>query len=310
MDLRQIRYFVTVARERNFTRAAHLLHISQPPLSRQIQALEEELGVRLLSRTSRPLQLTQAGKLFYEQSLQLLSRVEQMKRATRLVGKNERTILSIGFVPSTLYGDVPGMVQRIRQRRPDIDVQLVELLSVQQPEALRTGRIDVAFGRIRTQAPGVARLILREERLMAAVSKNSQLAGPETEALPLESLKGQRLLLYPKEPRPNFADQVLSTLHDSNLYPDEIQEVNELQTALGLVAADVGLCIVPGSVRSMRRDICYRLLGDDRLTSPVILSYRANDSSQNIDMLLDILAEVYAEQPPWIEYSINRLKRP
>lgn len=104
MDLRQLRYFVAVARERNFTRAAEQLHIAQPPLSRQIQLLEEELGVELLSRSARPVRMTEAGRLFYEQALQILGRVEQMAESTRRVGRNQNRVLSIGFVPSTLYG--------------------------------------------------------------------------------------------------------------------------------------------------------------------------------------------------------------
>ena len=111
MDLKQIRYFVAVAKERNFTRAAEQLHIAQPALSRQIQLLEQELNVLLLSRESRPLQLTEAGRIFYEQSLQLLNRVEVMKAATTEVGLHQRPQLSIGFVASTLYGGLPILIQ-------------------------------------------------------------------------------------------------------------------------------------------------------------------------------------------------------
>ena len=307
MDLRQLRYFVTVAQEQNFTRAAEVLHISQPPLSRQIQLLEDELGVKLLLRNSRPIKLTEAGKLFYDQSLQVLGRVEQMKRATRQVGKNERQVLSIGFVPSNLYGGVPSMVKRLQHRRPDIDVQLLEVLSVEQPEALRTGRIDVGFGRIRADAPGISRLLLREERLMLAMPIDHPLAGVETVPVPVEALSTERLLLYPNGRRPNFSDQVMSALNDHGMQPALVQEVSELQTALGLVAANAGVCIVPGSVRSLRADLCYRLLGDESMTTPVLLSYRQNDSSELIDMVIDILTEIFAEAPPWIEYSTNRL---
>src|SRR3546814_13609691 len=110
MDLRQLRYFVAVARERNFTRAAETLHIAQPPLSRQIQLLEEELGVTLISRATRPLRLTDAGRLFNEQAMQILGRVEQLKVATQRVGRQERRVLSIGFVASTLYRDRKSVV--------------------------------------------------------------------------------------------------------------------------------------------------------------------------------------------------------
>src|SRR5690606_5031574 len=127
---------------RSFTRAAEQLYIAQPPLSRQIRLLENELGVQLLHRDTRPLQLTEAGRVFYEQGLQILQRAEQMKTATIQVGKGQRQRLSIGFVASTLYGEVPVLARKLRQLYPDIDFQLIEMTTMQQIEGLKTGRID------------------------------------------------------------------------------------------------------------------------------------------------------------------------
>ncbi|HUH90195.1 MAG TPA: LysR family transcriptional regulator, partial [Lysobacter sp.] len=155
MELRQLRYFVAVAQTRNFTRAAEQLHIAQPPLSRQIQQLEDELGVQLLLRNSRPLRLTDAGRVFREQALQILARVEQMKAATQRTGRNERSVLAIGFVASTLYSGMPLLVRRLRQQRPELDIQLLEMMSMDQIEALKTGRIDIGFGRVRAIDPAV-----------------------------------------------------------------------------------------------------------------------------------------------------------
>src|SRR3546814_230772 len=140
VDLRQLRYFIAVARERNFTRAAEKLHIAQPPLSRQIQLLEEELGVTLISRATRPLRLTDAGRLFNEQAMQILGRVEQLKIATQRVGKHERRVLSIGFVASTLYSGVPSLVRELRKHPPALELQLPEMMSTQQIEARKTRR--------------------------------------------------------------------------------------------------------------------------------------------------------------------------
>src|SRR5690606_31876124 len=163
MDLRQIRYFVAVANARSFTRAAEQLHIAQPPLSRQIQLLESELGVLLLQRDSRPLHITEAGRVFYEQALQVLHRVEQMKAATIQVGLGQRQQLSIGFVASTLYGMLPLLMRRLRQAYPDIDFQLLELTTMQQIAALKAGRIDIGFGRVRSNDRSVSRIVLYEE---------------------------------------------------------------------------------------------------------------------------------------------------
>jgi len=296
MDLRQLRYFVAVARERNFTRAAQMLHIAQPPLSRQIQLLEEELGVALILRKSRPVRLTDAGRLFYEQSLQVLGRVEQMQEATRRVGLNRNSVLSIGFVGSTLYGGLPELVRKLRQQMPDLDIQLLEMLSIQQIPALKEGRIDLGFGRLRQSDPNVVSTVMREERLVVAVPRGTFLA-EEAGPLPLAMLAGQKLIVYPKEPRPSYADQVLNLIGDAGVHLAEVQEVREIQTALGLVAAAAGLCIIPSSARQMRSDVHYRPLADVQATSPVILSHRAGDNSAHLDLVRRMLRDLETEVP-------------
>jgi DNA-binding transcriptional LysR family regulator len=304
MDLRQMRYFATVARERNFTRAAEILHIAQPPLSRQIQLLEEELGVQLIERSTRPLKLTEAGRLFYEQALQVLGRVEQMRAATRRVGLNQNSVLSIGFVASTLYGGLPSLVRKLRHAAPDLDIQLIEMVSTLQIPALMEGRIDIGFGRLRHSDPNVLGTVLREERLIVAAPHDTPL-GLDSTPLPVAALDGQKLIVYPKEPRPSYADQVLNILHRHDVRPGEVHEVREIQTALGLVAADYGLCIIPASARQMRSDVRYRLLEGDDVTSPVILNHRVNDTSYAIGLVKRLIREMYDENPPWLDLKHN-----
>lgn len=299
MEMRQIRYFVAVANARSFTRAAEQLHIAQPPLSRQIQLLEGELGVQLLQRDSRPLQITEAGRVFYEQALQVLHRVEQMKAATIQVGLGQRQRLSIGFVASTLYGMLPLLMRRLRQAYPDIDFQLLELTTMQQIAALKAGRIDIGFGRVRSNDRSISRIVLYEERLVVAIPPGYALAR-ETSPLPFAALNGLPLIVYPKEPRPSFADQVLNLLHDHGIQPAHIHEVRELQAAVGLVASEVGVCIIPAAAQ-FRNDLIYRPMEAERATSPVIFSHRANDSSWYIDATLQLINELHAEKPPWLD---------
>ncbi|MCJ8509409.1 LysR family transcriptional regulator [Rhizobium lemnae] len=296
MDLRQFRYFVAVARERNFTRAAELLHIAQPPLSRQIQLLEEELGVDLIIRSSRPVRLTEAGRVFYEQALQILGRVEQMKEATRRVGLNQNSVLSIGFVASTLYGGLPALVRKLRQQSPDLDIQLLEMMSVHQLPALKEGRIDIGFGRLRHNDGMIVSTVLREERLAVAIPQSTPLAST-SEPLQPQALTGEKLIVYPREPRPSFADQILNILLDRDVRPAQILEVSEIQTALGLVAAEAGLCVVPSSARKLRSDVHYRLLEGERATSPIVLSHRAGDGSPHIELVKRLIQEMYRENP-------------
>lgn len=300
MDLRQLRYFVAVARERNFTRAAEQLNIAQPPLSRQIQLLEEELGVVLITRKTRPVKLTDAGRLFYEQALQVLGRVDQMKDATRRVGMNRNRVLSIGFVASTLYGGLPVLVRKLRQNAPELDIQLLEMLSIQQVAALKEGRIDIGFGRMRHSDPNVASTTLREERLVVALPQDSALA-QDGAPIRLSDIADQRLIVYPKEPRPSYADQVLNLLQAEEVRPRDVLEVREIQTALGLVAADSGVCIIPSSARQMRSDVRYRVIDSPHATSPVILSHRSGDTSRYLDLVRRLIREMYAEKPAWLE---------
>ncbi|HDX2367868.1 TPA: LysR family transcriptional regulator [Escherichia coli] len=303
MDVRQLRYFVAVANTRNFTRASEQLHIAQPPLSRQIQLLEEELGVQLLLRNSRPLRLTEAGRSFYEQALQIINRLDQLKNTTRQIGLNQRQTLSIGFVASTLYGGLPMLVSKLRQHYPDVDIQLVELTSMQQFAALKSGRIDVGFGRIRSNDSSVERIVLREERLVLALPPGSPLTEGD-EQFTLKALEGQKLIVYPKELRPSFADHILSLLNDQAIRPSEVHEVREIQTALGLVAAESGICLIPASAR-LRNDLHYRLIDDTRATSPIILTHRINDNGWYIDAVKQVVADMYAEKPAWLDVEHN-----
>jgi LysR family transcriptional regulator, benzoate and cis,cis-muconate-responsive activator of ben and cat genes len=296
LDLRQLRYFVAVARERNFTRAAEVLHIAQPPLSRQIQQLEDELGATLIERGSRPLRLTDAGRLLYEQAAQVLDRVEEMKAMTRRVHEAGRSHFSIGFVGSTLYGYLPEVIRRYRAARPQVDITLLELTTLEQITALKEGRIDVGFGRIPFDDPYVERILLRNERLCVALPAAHALqarAGP----LHLADVADEPLIVYPKAPRPSYADQVLALFRDQGLKPRVVYEVRELQTALGLVAAETGICFVPMAVERLRRDnVVYRPLDEERAVSPIIMSIRKDDASPEIALVLKLLRELYRRE--------------
>lgn len=294
MDLRQLRYFVVVAEEGNITRAAERLHIAQPPLSRQMQQLEDELGVPLLVRGSRPLTLTEAGQFFYAHARQLLSQSKELEAMTRRIGTIERK-LSIGFVGSTLYGMLPKVIRRFRAEQSTTALTLHEMTSLEQIAALKEGKIDVGFGRIRHEDPSVRRIVLREEQLMAAISQEHPLAGKPV--LSLLDLASETLIVFPRAPRPSFADQVLAAFHDRGLSPAKISEVRELQVAVGLVAAGEGVAIVPGSVQGLKReDVCYRPLDDPHIVSPIILSTRLMDSSREIQLLIDMILRIYKDE--------------
>lgn len=292
MDLRQLRYFMMVADERNFTRAAERLHIAQPPLSRQIQQLEAELGTTLFDRDARPLKLTPTGRLLYDQANQVLGRVEDMRAMiARAVATQQRHFV-IGFVASTMYARLPDLIRAFRKLAPDVDLSFVEMGSIDQIAALKEGLIDIGFGRIRFDDPAVRRTILRNERLVVAVPIDHPFA-QEKGPIPLSRIATQPQILYPRAPRPSYADQVLSLFHDNGLEPVIAQEARELQIAVGMVAAEEGLCIVPESVQQSRTvDVRYLPIAE-ALSSPVIMSHRVNDASPELAIMAAIIAQTY-----------------
>ena len=299
MDLKQLRYFIAVAEAGSFTAAAEQLHITQPPLSRQIQLLEDRLQVTLIERSARPICLTQAGKLFYEQASQLLHRLQQIEEATTKLGQSEQSTLRIGFVASTLYGGLPILIRMFRDAYPQVKMHFSELTSLEQIQALKSGRIDMGIGRVRVYDAAISRVVLREEPLALAYSPHNEIAKTISESVNIEVLHGQELIVYPSEPRPSFADQVLNELNDKRICPAEVLEVRSLQTALGLVAAGQGLCPIP-QLAKVRDDIQYATLTNTELTSPIIFSHRLNDSSWYLSAIFDLIQTMYQKHADYL----------
>lgn len=291
MELRHLRYFRVVAQTLNFTRAAEQLHLAQPPLSRQIQQLEEELGVTLLER-SRPLRLTEAGRFFYEQTEQLLEQLARVCDDTQRIDAGQRRWLGIGFAPSTLYGVLPELIRRLR-RDGGIELGLSEMVTLQQVEALKNGRIDIGFGRIHVDDSAVVQKVIQLDPLVAVLPAGHPLLGT---ALSLEQLAQEAFVLYPGNVRPSYADHVIGLFARNNLKISVAQMTNELQTAIGLVAAGIGITLVPASVQRLHRDdIGYAPLLDSAATSPIVVSYRAGDESALLHQCLAWITELNPE---------------
>ena len=294
MELRHLRYFAAVAAEGNFTKAAQRLGVAQPPLSRQIRDLETELGVLLLDRDSRPVRLTQAGRVFHEQAISVLAGFDQLRRSMDQLTSSDRRRYVVGFAGSVIYGAMPLAIRSFRNQAPGIDVQLLEMTTLQQVQALKEGRIDAGFGRIRIEDKALRREVLYEEPLVLAMPFDHPLVVKAN--LALRDCASDTLIIYPSQPRPSYADQVLTLLRDKGLETVEFVEVKEVQTALGLVAAQAGLALVPASMRHMQRDeVVYREINDPSAVSPIILSRRASDVSAETTLLEAISREAYRD---------------
>src|SRR5690554_5595490 len=279
MNLKQIRYFQQVATDMSFTRAAKALHMAQPPLSRQIKLLEEELGVDLFERVGRGIQLTEAGRYFRDRTDHVLQALTETVQGTQRIGQTKKHWFGLGFVPSVLYGYMPRFIRDINTLDSDAEIGLIEMTTLQQFEALKTGRIDIGIGRMLIEDKEISRMTLRDERLVVAFSVEHSLAARSS--VSLDDIREQPLILYPAKPRPSYADHLLGLFKAHSVVPNVIQEVNELQTAIGLAASGIGVAIVPESVRGLHRDdVAYVDLDVPGFRSPIMLSWRKSDTSR------------------------------
>ena len=292
MELRHLRYFCVVAEELNLTCAAERRHMSQPPLSRQIKQLEQEVGAELFERGPRGLRLTPTGLFFQQHALQILEKVDATLEATRRMARSKRVLFGIGFVPSVFYGQLPLLVRDLRQK-DNVELSLAELTTVQQIQALKAGRIDMGFGRMRIDDPEVEQEVLFDEPIMAAVPCGHPLEGTTPT---LEELSRYPLILFPAKPRPSMADIMLGMFRRQGLKVEVVQEANELQTALGLVASEIGISLVPEQVKRVRRDgVSFVYLADKTLVSPVLCSRRRGEAPSPIMQAANAILAVLVE---------------
>jgi DNA-binding transcriptional LysR family regulator len=278
VELRQLRYFVAVAEELHFRRAAARLHISQPPLSQQIAALETELGVILLARTRRRVALTPAGAAFLREARAILAGVDAAATTARAIDSGQEGVLRVSFVGSALLSIVPGIVQRFRAARPLVQIALRERPTSAQLEAVRTGIADIGLVRppVEPDPELVTELVLRE-RTVAALPAGHPLAA--LRRVPLRRLAAEPLVLFPREQAPGYHDLLTGRLAATGTVPRVVQDAPETITIIGLVAAGIGVSPVAASVANLALPgVVYRPLAGAPDTELVVVR-RADDES-------------------------------
>ncbi len=299
MELRHLRYFTAVAEELHFGRAAARLHMAQPPLSQQIKQLEEELGFLLFHRTKRSVRLTAAGERFLGETQLIFQRLEQAIATGQRTSRGELGELSIGFVGSASYSVLPPILQQFRQRCPQVELTLRELTTNVQLEALRENRIDIGFVRPPIQAEGVVQQPILQESLVVALSEGHRLLGSWVEgdrkiadsaSIRIADLAAEDFILFPRPLAPGLYDQVIALCQQGGFSPRVVQQAVQMQTIVGLVAAEIGIALVPESLRNLQRaGVVYLPLQEVTPQAEIALVWREGDLSPTVQQFLEMI---------------------
>jgi DNA-binding transcriptional LysR family regulator len=289
VELRHLRYFVAVAEERHFGRAAERMRNAQPPLSRQIQSLEQELGVTLLDRSRRKVELTAAGSTLLDQARLVFDAVERAARETRRAGRGERGRIAIGYPSSLAYSGLPELLRAFRSKCPGVEIALSELPPHAQIVAIKEGRLDVGFVRAPFEETGLSSVLVRREPLVVAMPAEHPLASRKR--LTLDLLAEEPFISFPRSRGPAFFDHLMRLCHDAGFTPRIVQEAQQLDI-VSLVSAGFGIAIVPSSVRHVRRaGVVYRaIVGAPR--TDLRVAWKKDNSAPVIRALVDVVRQL------------------
>ncbi|AUX29857.1 MULTISPECIES: LysR substrate-binding domain-containing protein [Sorangium] len=289
MDLRHLRYFTAVAEERHFGRAAQRLGIAQPPLSRQIQDLESELGFSLFDRSRRRVELTPAGVVFLAHVRRVFDALDLAVHEARRASVGETGRLVVGYLSSLAYSGITELVRAFRTDFPSVELALREMPPQEQIEALKDGRIDVGFVRAPLNDPRLASECVRREPLLVALPADHPLAGRRR--IPLELLSREPFVVFPRQRGSAFFDLVVGLCREAGFTPRIVQEALHLDI-LSLVAAGFGVSILPESIKNIRRGgLALRPIVGAPVTD-LLLAWRADDASPTLGQFLSFVRRV------------------
>ncbi|ONF96844.1 LysR family transcriptional regulator [Sphingomonas jeddahensis] len=275
MELRHLRYALAIAEERHFTRAAARLGIGQPPLSQQIKLLEQELGVQLFHRQTRGVELTDAGEAFMPLAQAAVAAAEQAVQAARRAARGEIGALTIGFTSSASFNPlVPRIIGRFRERHPDLTIRLVEQTTIRLLEAMGEGSVDVAFLRPALgDTDGLVTRRLPDEDLWVALPARHRLAG--NASIELVDLAGDPFILYPRSNGRLLYDSIIAACRNAGFSPRIAQEAPQMASTVNLVAAGVGVALVPESMRQLHaHGVVYARIAGDGPKAQLVVAHR------------------------------------
>jgi len=278
MEIRKLRYFVTLAEELHFGRAAQRLALTQPPLSLAIQGLERELGVALFLRSRREVSLTHAGATFLVEARAILARAAQAVDLARAADRGEVGRLAVGFLAATAYTLLPPLLRDFTGSFPGVALDLRELTMHEQLEALRRGDIQIALLRAPLTDAGLSFEVILEEPMVLALPANHRLA--KLRRVPAKRLANEPFVMFPRRPGTVFHDFITGFFQRTGCTPRIVQEATQTHAVIGLVSAGIGCALVAASARSMGlRGVAYRPLLEDAPVVRTALAWRSSDTS-------------------------------
>lgn len=288
-----MRYFVAVAEELSFRRAAERLQMAQPPLSRQIVRLEHEVGVRLLDRGPRGVALTSAGRALLVEARALLRRAREADDITRRAATGTISALRIGAIGSACTGWLPRVLPLFRARHPEVLLKVYEQQTGEQLESLKRGRVDVGFLRIRQEHPGLSRCVLGAEPLMAALPRSHALA--RRRVISIADLANEPFVFHGRHIGPDEFDAVIAACHESGFSPDIVHDAGHATTA-ALVAAGLGVSLVPSSKADLRSStVAYRRVRPAARAAPMVAAVPTHDPHPQAHTLVELGVHVASQ---------------
>jgi DNA-binding transcriptional LysR family regulator len=292
MELRHLRYFLAVAEELHFHRAARKLHVAQPALSRQIGQMEAEIGAKLFERNSQRVRLTPAGEAFLARARNAVDQVNRGTLEAGQLGRGEAGTVLIGFVSTATFGVLPALLHRFRRIVPLANIELLELEPAEQLREIREQRLDLGMMHARLNDPQLSTVVIARDRLIVALPKNHVAA--KGKVVDLRTLSEETFLLPAYHATVGFHELVLNACRVVGFIPKQIQPTRLLQTAIALVAGGVGVALVPQSFRKNMeiKGIAYRSLADEIPVAELIAVWRTDNAAPLFVKLRDELKAV------------------
>ena len=292
MELRHLRYFITVAEELNFSKAALRLYTAQPSLSQQIKDLEDDVGVRLLNRTKRKVELTEEGAVFLEQARLTLAQADKAVAMARQVSQAKQQLLRIGFVPVAEMKIFPYVLPNLRVQNPDLKIDLLSLNNVDQIRGIKKGELDISFTRDNFQSDEIESKFVLREPLIFILPKEHPLA--KYERIPVQALDGIDFIIPSDEQSKMLHDAILNFAKDHGIEFNIVQKADNILFNINSIGIGLGCTILPGYIATLTMDnTVIRPLDVELPSLDLFVSYRKNSNSTAVQKFMDLLSKVF-----------------